>query len=38
MGNVKAIISTMVQVSTLHIQEMKDFLGKEHILWKLQKL
>jgi site-specific recombinase XerD len=27
-GNVKAIISTMVQVSTLHIQEMKDFLGK----------
>jgi site-specific recombinase XerD len=27
-GNVKAIISTMVQVSTLHINEMKQFLGK----------
>lgn len=28
LGNVSEIISTIVQVSTLHIQEMKQFLGK----------
>ena len=28
LGNVKAAVSTMVQVSTLHINEMKQFLGK----------
>jgi len=28
LGNIKAAVSTMVQVSTLHINEMKQFLGK----------